>query len=155
MVENGHTQFPAINAVRLPEYIGTARWLLKRGTGGRMNKEFCADIGLDNRFLVMLIADVLFVAQFAMFTHVQVYLPRDIAIDVEQKCWRIIKMEKHYTHESKELNALLGKKVKVTLFDDTTITGILTRAEWKPDRYEVADYSFRKSHVKKIEVKGR
>ena len=45
-----------------------------------------------------------------------------------------------------------GKKVKVTLFDDTTITGILTRAEWKPDRYEVANYSFRKTHVKKIEV---
>ena len=42
-----------------------------------------------------------------------------------------------YTHESKELNALLGKKVKVTLFDDTTITGILTRAEWKPDRNNV------------------
>lgn len=57
-----------------------------------------------------------------------------------------------YAHESKELNALLGKKVKVTLFDDTTITGILTRAEWKPDRYEVANYYFRKSHVKKIEV---
>lgn len=37
-----------------------------------------------------------------------------------------------YSHESEELNALLGKKVKVTLFDDTTITGILTRAEWKP-----------------------
>lgn len=33
------------------------------------------------------------------------------------------------THESEELNALLGKKVKVTLWDDTTITGILTRAE--------------------------
>ena len=29
-----------------------------------------------------------------------------------------------YTQESKELNALLGKKVKVTFFDDTTITGI-------------------------------
>ena len=57
-----------------------------------------------------------------------------------------------YTHESKELNALLGKKVKVTLFDDTTITGILTRAECKPDRYEIANYSFRKTHVKKIEV---
>ena len=57
-----------------------------------------------------------------------------------------------YTHESKELNALLGKKVKVTLFDDTTITGILTLAKWKPDRYQVANYSFRKSHVKKIEV---
>lgn len=59
---------------------------------------------------------------------------------------------KKYTHESKELNALLGKKVKVTLFDDPTITGILTRAEWKPDRYGVANYSFRKTHVKKIEV---
>ncbi len=57
-----------------------------------------------------------------------------------------------YTHESEELNALLGKKVKVTLWDDTTITGILTRAEWKPDRYEVVNYSFRKTHVKKIEV---
>ena len=38
------------------------------------------------------------------------------------------------------------------LFDDTTITGILTRAKWKPDRYEIANYSFRKTHVKKIEV---
>ena len=57
-----------------------------------------------------------------------------------------------YTHESKELNALLGKKVKVTLWDDTTRTGVLTRAEWKPDRYQVANYSFRKTHVKKIEV---
>ena len=57
-----------------------------------------------------------------------------------------------YTHESKELNALLGKKVNVTLFDDTMITGILTRAEWKPDRYQVTDYYFRKTHVKKIEI---
>lgn len=57
-----------------------------------------------------------------------------------------------YTHESEELNALLGKKVKVALFDDTTITGILTRAKWKPDRYQVADYSFRKTHVKRIGV---
>lgn len=37
-------------------------------------------------------------------------------------------------------------------FDDTTITGILTRAEYRPDRYQVANYSFRKTHVKKIEV---
>lgn len=56
-----------------------------------------------------------------------------------------------YTHESKELNALLGKKVKVTLFDDTTITGILTRADWKPDRYQVQDWTFRKTHVKNIQ----
>lgn len=59
---------------------------------------------------------------------------------------------KKYTHESEELNALLGKKVKVTLFDDTTITGILTRAEWKPERYQVENWTFRKTHVKKIEV---
>ena len=55
-----------------------------------------------------------------------------------------------YTHESKELNALLGKKVQVILFDNTTITGVLTRAEWKSNRYEVANYSFYKTHVKKI-----
>lgn len=59
---------------------------------------------------------------------------------------------KKYTHESEELNALLGRKVRVTFFDDKTITGILTRAEYRPDRYEVANYSFRKTHVKKIEV---
>lgn len=57
-----------------------------------------------------------------------------------------------YTHESKELNALLGKKVKVTLFDGTTITGVLTRAEWKPDCYQVQNLAFRKTHVKKIEA---
>ena len=59
---------------------------------------------------------------------------------------------KKYTHESEELNALLGKKVRITLFDGTTITGVLTRAEWKSGRYECANYSFRKTHVKKIEV---
>lgn len=57
-----------------------------------------------------------------------------------------------YSHESEELNALLGKKVKVTFFDDITKTGVLTRAEYRPDRYEVANYTFRKTHVKKIEV---
>lgn len=57
-----------------------------------------------------------------------------------------------YTHESEELNALLSKKVKVILFDDTTITGVLTRAEYRPDRYQIQSWSFRKTHVKKIEV---
>lgn len=57
-----------------------------------------------------------------------------------------------YTHESEELNALLGHRVKITLFDDKVIMGILNRAEWKPERYECANYSFRKTHVKKIEV---
>lgn len=61
-------------------------------------------------------------------------------------------MKKFYTHKSKKLEALLGHNVKVTLFDDTTITGILTHAEYRPDRYQVQNWSFRKSHVKKIEV---
>ena len=57
-----------------------------------------------------------------------------------------------YSHESEELNALLGKKVKIMLWNDKILTGVLTRAKWKPDRYQVANYSFRKTHVKKIEV---
>nr|DAD76287.1 MAG TPA: Gemin6 6 [Siphoviridae sp. cttDR14] len=57
-----------------------------------------------------------------------------------------------YTHESEELNALLGKKVKVTLWNDKILTGVLTRAEYRSNRYEIANYSFRKTHVKKIEV---
>lgn len=57
-----------------------------------------------------------------------------------------------YSHESKELNALLGKKVKITLWNDKILTGVLTRAKWKQGRYECANYSFRKTHVKKIEV---
>ena len=57
-----------------------------------------------------------------------------------------------YTHESEELNALIGQVVKVTLFDYTTVTGVLTRAEWKQGRYQCADYIFRKTHVKNIEV---
>ena len=57
-----------------------------------------------------------------------------------------------YSHESKELNALLGRKVRCMLFDNTVLEGVLTRAEYRPDRYEVANYTFRKTHVKKIEV---
>lgn len=59
---------------------------------------------------------------------------------------------KKYTHESEELNALLGKKVEITLWNDELLTGVLSRAEYRPDRYEVANYTFRKTHVKKIEV---
>lgn len=59
---------------------------------------------------------------------------------------------KKYTHESEELNALLGKKVRVTLFDNTVLEGVLARAEWKQGRYECANYSFRKTHVKQIVV---
>lgn len=57
-----------------------------------------------------------------------------------------------YSHESEELNALLGHRVKITLFDEKVLTGVLSRAEWKQGRYECENYSFRKTHVKKIEV---
>lgn len=57
-----------------------------------------------------------------------------------------------YTHESDELNALLGKKVKVTLFDDSVCIGVLQNSKYKQGRYAVDNYSFRKTHVKKIEV---
>ena len=56
------------------------------------------------------------------------------------------------THESKELNALLGKKIQITFFDNDVKTGILRRAEYKQGRYEIDNLSFRKTHVKKIEV---
>lgn len=58
-----------------------------------------------------------------------------------------------YTHESKELNTLLGKKVKITLWNDKILTGVLSHNTWRcSDRYEVANYSFRKTHIKKIEA---
>ena len=59
---------------------------------------------------------------------------------------------KKYTHESEELNALLGKSVKVTKCDGKVAAGKLTRSEYRNGRYEVDNYSFRKTHVKKIEV---
>lgn len=60
--------------------------------------------------------------------------------------------KKIYTHESKELNALLGKKIQITFFDNDVKTGILRRAEYKQGSYEIDNLSFRKTHVKKIEV---
>lgn len=60
-----------------------------------------------------------------------------------------------YTHESEKLNALLGKKVWITLLNGRTLIGTLTRPSWKD--YSVVfftgnEYLFRKTHVKKIEV---
>lgn len=53
-----------------------------------LEKEFFADIGLENRFLDMQIANARFAGRFVMFTQAQVSPHRDIAIDVAQKCWR-------------------------------------------------------------------
>ena len=41
---------------------------------------------------------------------------------------------------------------KKVLIDNDVKTGILQRAEYKQGRYEVDNLSFRKTHVKKIEV---
>ena len=57
-----------------------------------------------------------------------------------------------YTHESEKLNALLGKSVKVTMWDGEEVAGKLSRSEYRDGRYEVDNYSFRKTHVKKMEV---
>ncbi len=63
-----------------------------------------------------------------------------------------MKKKAEYSHESAELNAMLGKNVSITLFSGKVITGTLTIAEWKPGRYACGNYSFRKSHVIKAEV---
>ncbi len=60
-------------------------------------------------------------------------------------------------HESEKLNSLLGKRVKITLYDDTIHTGILGKSEYS-DRYALdrremnkGKLCFYKTHVKKIE----
>ena len=55
-----------------------------------------------------------------------------------------------YTHEDEKLNSLLGKRVKVLFFDDEIKVGILGKAKYFPDYYEVENCAFRKSHVKKV-----
>lgn len=61
---------------------------------------------------------------------------------------------KPYTHESQKLNALLGKKVKVVMFDNEAYIGILERDKYHKGCYFLEGerlISFRKSHIKKIE----
>lgn len=62
---------------------------------------------------------------------------------------------KSYTHESNKLNALLGKKVRITFFDGDIAEGTLQRDMYRINHYHVEgkdSITFRKSHVKKIEV---
>lgn len=63
---------------------------------------------------------------------------------------------KSYTHESNELNEFLGKQVKITFFDGSIGEGTLQRDMYRINYYHVEgknSITFRKSHVKKIEVK--
>jgi len=55
------------------------------------------------------------------------------------------------THEDEKLNDLLGETVKVVLFDGSTAIGVLKKAEYKLGLYQVADYCFRKTHIKRVE----
>jgi small nuclear ribonucleoprotein (snRNP)-like protein len=69
-------------------------------------------------------------------------------------------MAKKNVHESEELNALLGKRVKVVLFDNTVHWGVLGKSEYS-DRYkldrtemniDMGNLCFYKTHIKKVEV---
>lgn len=67
-------------------------------------------------------------------------------------------MAKRNVHESEKLNALLGKRVRIVLHDNTIHTGILGKSEYsgryKLDRREMykGDLCFYKTHIKKVEV---
>ena len=57
-------------------------------------------------------------------------------------------------HESEQLNALLGKKVKIIMFDGKEEVGTLGRSEYskryKIDRPYKGALHFYKTHIKKI-----
>lgn len=63
--------------------------------------------------------------------------------------WRWTKMASD-CHKSSRLEKLMGKKVKIVFFDDTTRIGILGRDEYRPGRYMVDNMSFYKTHVKEV-----
>ena len=57
-------------------------------------------------------------------------------------------------HNSEKPNALIGTKVKLSLFDGSEYTGVLEKSEHMPGYKIVREYKgplhFYKSHVKKI-----
>lgn len=63
-------------------------------------------------------------------------------------------MKNFNTHESEKLNALLGKKVKIIMFDNREEVGVLGRSEYKRgykiDRPFKGALHFYKTHIKKI-----
>ncbi len=62
--------------------------------------------------------------------------------------------------KKEELKSLVGKNVKITLFNDKVLTGRLRfipefseKYNWlKPNYFNLEDYIFKVSHVKKVEV---
>ncbi|MBR0189839.1 MAG: hypothetical protein IJQ23_05585 [Clostridia bacterium] len=63
---------------------------------------------------------------------------------------------KRYTHEDERLNSLIGKDVKIVMFDSRTYRGKLGRCEWDKSKYSIpcngGALAFRKTHVKKVEI---
>ena len=63
-------------------------------------------------------------------------------------------MKKINTHESEKLNALLGKKVKIKMYDNSEEEGVLGRSEYNKGYKLVRPFKgnlhFLKSHIKKI-----
>ena len=59
-----------------------------------------------------------------------------------------------YTHEDEKINSLIGKDVKIVMFDDRIYQGKLQRDDWDKSLYLIHYYGgklvFRKSHVKKV-----
>ena len=60
------------------------------------------------------------------------------------------------THEDERLNALIGKRVRITFWDGDVLTGTLGRSEYHQG-YALkllltSNLHFYKSHVKKVEV---
>lgn len=64
-------------------------------------------------------------------------------------------MSRKNTHESQKLNELLGKWVRVVMWDGSVETGLLGKSEYsaryKIDRPYKGSLHFYKSHIKKIE----
>lgn len=67
-----------------------------------------------------------------------------------------IRLRDFHTHESEKLNALLGKTVKITFWDNRVKVGVLEKAKDFSGRYLIpvdgGVCRFFKSHVKKVEV---
>lgn len=70
------------------------------------------------------------------------------------------KNKKTYSHESEELNALIGKRVRITFFDGQISAGVLEKDETNKGCYCIdaldshglpVKIIFRKTHVEKIE----
>lgn len=57
----------------------------------------------------------------------------------------------NYKKIKSELENLLGASVKIVLYDDKTLKGILQKSTDYTNAYSIENCHFRKSHIKSIE----